>query len=98
MTEKEIEQYINENTFDHHPSANDFGIGQFNLEFIRTMIKIKDKHNLEFKFYKKVTGFDDMLFKVRNITAGDNYLFVFPNKINDLSEFWNDFRKEHNNV
>ncbi len=78
MNEEEILKYIKENTINElniKIDENIFGLGQFNLDIIKELVKIKSKYSIEFKFYKKIIGIinqnEPIIFKSK-----DNYLFV----------------------
>jgi hypothetical protein len=94
MNENEIIEYIERNTFDFREFRLLNGyLGQININVIKIMIKFKNKYNLDFTFYKKVTVPSDIFDNERTITAKKSNLFVVMNRVCDLSDFWDDIYK-----
>ena len=86
---------INGIEFDYYEHLSfrddDWGFGQINIETIEHMveaIKLLDL-KMTLTLVKKITAFDDEIYKYRTIKADDNYYFVLAeHNMDDLSKFW----------
>jgi len=67
---------------------DDWGVGQRKISEIVRMVEVGKKFDLTFRFAKKVTALDDMNWNLKTVIANEDSLFVFPSKIMDLTDFW----------
>lgn len=83
-------------------NANDWGIGQSDINTILAMLTLKQKYNLSFTFTKSVTAFDNnQSFESITIEAKENCLFVFVSPRGNLTNFWKEvesIRKETEDI
>lgn len=85
-----IKEYIKNRTTEFESFFDDnWGLGQFKIDYIKIMIEAGQEFGLKFHFVKTVTAMDDIEWERQTITAHGDHLFVYhQHQSTDLTDFW----------